>query len=228
LVVNRLFPEDLPRGRIKDRPEDFVVEEIPAYAPSGAGEHIFVRFTKRNLTTIDAVDAIARALSCDARNVGFAGMKDKCALATQTISIHTPRGVEPSTLASRAQALSLDGIVVREATPHGHKLKAGHLEGNRFAITVRDIARERLEEVTGTLDRIAEQGVPNAFGTQRFGVGGTMRSAPWPGCGARTKARAIGASSACSGRRCSRLYSTPSWTHACATERGHRRWRGTS
>ncbi len=36
----------MPRGRIKVRPEDFVVEEIPAYAPTGTGEHVFIRFTK--------------------------------------------------------------------------------------------------------------------------------------------------------------------------------------
>ena len=52
----------LPRGRIKVSPEDFVVEEIPAYEPSGAGSHLYVRFTKTDLTTPDALRAIARAL----------------------------------------------------------------------------------------------------------------------------------------------------------------------
>ena len=58
----RLCMLELPRGRIKGTPEDFVVEELPAYAPSGTGEHVFVRFTKRDRTTLDAVRAIARAL----------------------------------------------------------------------------------------------------------------------------------------------------------------------
>ncbi len=172
---------DLPRGRLKQSPEDFVVEEIPAYAPSGTGEHVFVRFTKRDATTLDATRAFARALGCNPRDVGFAGMKDKRAVATQTISLQAPRGVDPKVLAERALALSLDGIAVHEASPHGNKLKPGHLEGNRFAVTVRDVARDRLGDVTAALDRVARVGVPNAFGAQRFGNAGdnAVRALAW-------------------------------------------------
>ena len=162
----------LPRGRIKDRPEDFVVEEIPAYAPSGAGPHVFIRFTKRDRTTLDAVRDIARALSCDPRDAGYAGMKDKRAQATQTVSVLAPRGMDPGAIAAQARALELDGIAVHDATPHGHKLKPGHLRGNRFAIMVRGIARHRLDEVTHALDEVSKTGVPNAFGAQRFGASG--------------------------------------------------------
>jgi tRNA pseudouridine13 synthase len=161
-----------PTARIKERAEDFVVEEIAAYAPSGAGDHVFVRFTKTELTTLDAVRTIARALSCDPREAGFAGMKDKRAVTTQTLSVHAPRGVDPKDLARRASALSLEGIAVHDATPHGNKLKPGHLAGNRFAITLRAVPVERVGEVTRSLDRVAHEGIPNAFGPQRFGRGG--------------------------------------------------------
>ena len=164
---------DLPRGRIKDRPEDFVVEEIPAYPPSGEGSHVYVRFTKRDLTTMDAVRDVAQALSCAWRDAGYAGMKDKRAEATQTVSLLAPAGVDPSALAARARGLELRGIVVHEAALHGHKLKPGHLRGNRFSIAVRDIARERLAEVTRAFDRVSKAGVPNAFGPQRFGREGS-------------------------------------------------------
>jgi tRNA pseudouridine13 synthase len=172
---------DLPRGHIKHRPEDFVVEEMAAYAPSGAGEHVFVRFTKRDVTTLDAARALACALGCDPRETGFAGMKDKRAVATQTISVHAPRGVDPSAIATRAPSLSLQGIVVHDATRHPNKLKPGHLAGNRFEITVRDIARERAGDVACALDRVAREGVPNAFGAQRFGGGGdnAARALAW-------------------------------------------------
>lgn len=172
---------DLPRGRIKDRPEDFVVDEIPAYAPSGAGEHVFVRFTKRDMTTMDAARAIATALGCDARATGSAGMKDKLAVATQTISLQAPTGTDPAAMASRARSLGLEGLVVHEATPHGHKLKPGHLAGNRFTITVRDVARDRIDDVARALERVACDGVPNAFGKQRFGAGGdnAARALAW-------------------------------------------------
>ena len=170
-----------PRGVIKRSAEDFVVEEIPAYAPEGSGEHVFLRITKRDKTTIDAARLIARALECDFREVGYAGMTDRRAIATQTISIHSPRGVDSRSVAERARLLSLDGITVVEATPHPHKLKPGHLDGNRFTIVVRDIAPERLAEVIGALDRVGQQGIPNAFGEQRFGRSGdnVARAMAW-------------------------------------------------
>jgi len=128
------LPVPLPHGRIKESPEDFVVEEIPAYGPSGAGDHVMVRFTKRDWTTIEAVRAIARALGCDPRAAGFAGMKDKRAVTTQTLSLQAPRGAKAADLATRAMGLAIDGIAIREASPHPHKMKPGHLAGNRFAI----------------------------------------------------------------------------------------------
>jgi len=163
---------DLPRARFKERPDDFVVEEIPAYEPVGAGTHVYVRFTKTDRTTLDVVRDVARALGCDARAAGFAGMKDRRAVTTQTISLEAPRGVDPNDLARRALSLSLDGVVVHAARPHGNKLKPGHLAGNRFAITLRGVASERVAEVTGALERMARDGVPNAFGAQRFGAAG--------------------------------------------------------
>jgi len=163
---------DLPRARFKERPDDFVVEEIPAYEPVGAGTHVYVRFTKTDRTTLDVVRAVARALGCEPRAAGFAGMKDRRAVTTQTISLEAPRGVDPNDLAQRALSLSIDGVVVHAARPHGNKLKPGHLAGNRFAIALRGVAAERVTEVTGALERMARDGVPNAFGAQRFGAAG--------------------------------------------------------
>ncbi|MGH7268937.1 MAG: tRNA pseudouridine(13) synthase TruD [Polyangiaceae bacterium] len=161
-----------PRVRIKCRPADFVVEEISAYEPSGAGEHVMVRFTKTDRNTLDAVRAISQALSCDPRASGFAGMKDKRAVTTQTMSVQAPRGVSSLDLARRAEALSLDGITVLRAAPHGNKLKPGHLAGNRFTIALRGLPPARLDEVAVAFERITNEGVPNAFGAQRFGARG--------------------------------------------------------
>jgi len=160
---------DRPTGRIKAKLEDFVVEELPAYEPSGTGEHVFVRITKTDLTTLEAVKRVARALACDAREVGFAGMKDRHGVTTQTLSVHAPRGVAPDDLATRARALEIEGVVVHSAVCHGNKLKPGHLAGNRFSIMVRDVLAEHLDDVERALREVALQGVPNAFGAQRFG-----------------------------------------------------------
>jgi tRNA pseudouridine13 synthase len=159
----------LPHGRIKGRFEDFVVDELPAYEPSGTGEHVYVRITKTNVNTLDAVRSVARALGCDPRQAGFAGMKDRHGVTSQTLSLLAPRGVAPQALADRARALSIEGIVVHSATPHGNKLKPGHLAGNRFSIAVRDVPRDRLPDVERALQDVSRMGVPNAFGAQRFG-----------------------------------------------------------
>jgi tRNA pseudouridine13 synthase len=158
------------RGVIKSVPEDFVVEEIAAYEPSGDGEHVFVRFKKRDMNTDAAARAIARALGADPRAVGIAGNKDKRAVTTQTISLAPPRGVGPDDLANRALALALDGIEVLAAKRHRNKLKTGHLHGNRFAIRVRGLDLQAANAFVERAARVGKEGVPNAFGEQRFGV----------------------------------------------------------
>jgi tRNA pseudouridine13 synthase len=157
----------LPRGRIKDVPEDFVVEELPAYEAQGTGDHLFVRFTKRNLTTEDAVKAIAHGAGVQARDVGVAGLKDKVGVTTQTISLPIPRASEG--FEERVMALSLPGIVLHEAKRHANKLKTGHLLGNRFTIVVRGLADDAVDEVVASFERAGRDGIPNAFGSQRFG-----------------------------------------------------------
>ncbi|HWU87658.1 MAG TPA: tRNA pseudouridine(13) synthase TruD, partial [Kofleriaceae bacterium] len=76
---------DLPGigGVLRRTDDDFAVDEVPAYAPSGAGDHVFVRIEKRGLTTPQAVLAIARALGVRDRDIGVAGMKDRRAVTTQ-------------------------------------------------------------------------------------------------------------------------------------------------
>ncbi len=156
---------ELPSGTIKQRPEDFVVDEIPAYEPSGEGTHLYIHFRKKNLTTDQAVRAFARALDVDRRDIGVAGLKDKVAITTQWISIPAS---DPS-VDERVAKLAIDGVEILEHRRHANKLKTGHLKGNRFTIVVRDIDCSRLAEVTSALERIAKEGVPNAFGVQRFG-----------------------------------------------------------
>ena len=172
-----------PTAQIKASADDFVVEELPAYAPSGQGSHLFVRFTKRNLTTEQAMAALASALDTSVRDAGCAGMKDKVAVTTQTISLAIPPGVSAATMVDRAHGVVLDGITVHEAVPHGNKLKPGHLAGNRFSIVVRGIERSRLPEVAASFERMGREGVRNDFGSQRFGRDGqnAERALAWLG-----------------------------------------------
>jgi tRNA pseudouridine13 synthase len=156
-----------PSGRIKLRPEDFVVVELPTYEASGTGDHLFVRFTKTGRTTADVVDALARGARVPGRDVGVAGLKDKVAVTTQTISLPVPN--ERPTFDADVASLEIPGVVIHEVKRHGNKLRTGHLRGNRFELTVRGIDPARLGEVEESLARVGREGLPNAFGSQRFG-----------------------------------------------------------
>lgn len=149
-------------GKIRSVPEDFRVEEVPAYPAAGHGGHLFVQFEKRNLTTREAVSRLAKALQVDLRAVGVAGQKDKSAVTTQWASF------ERAT-ADAALRLSLPDIRVLAAVPHPHKLRTGHVRANRFALVIRDTsALDEAREVVAQLERV---GVPNYYGEQRFGAG---------------------------------------------------------
>jgi tRNA pseudouridine13 synthase len=152
-------------GRVKERPEDFVVEEIPAYAPSGAGEHVLFEIEKRGITTPAALERLARALGRPRAEFGYAGLKDARALTRQWLST---RGVTPEAVC----ALELEGLRVLSAERHGNKLRVGHLRGNRFRLRLRGVGSERERDVDAVLARLDERGLPNAFGPQRFGKDG--------------------------------------------------------
>lgn len=157
-------------GVLRSTDEDFAVDEEPAYAPSGAGDHVFARIEKRGLTTPEAVRAIAGALGVKEREIGVAGMKDRHAVTTQWLSLPPP--VTPE----GARALELGGVRILEAARHPHKLRTGHVRGNRFRIRVRGLggdAGELARRAREILDRLAEPpGAPNWYGEQRFGRGG--------------------------------------------------------
>src|SRR5688572_25811525 len=119
-------------GRIKERPEDFAVTEIPLYEPSGQGEHVYCEIQKVNLTTFDAVNRIAAALNVHPKAIGFAGMKDAKAVTRQTLSIH---GTAPEAV----QNLKVDGVGVLWVDRHLNKIRLGHLKGNRFVIKIRGV-----------------------------------------------------------------------------------------
>ena len=150
-------------GAIKETPEDFRVEEIPLYLPSGEGEHLYLTVEKRGLTTLDLVDRLARALGADKKHMGYAGLKDARATTRQTISIP---GVRPED----ALALDLEGIRILSASFHRNKLRTGHLAGNRFEIRIRETVPEALARAQDILHILQMTGVPNFFGEQRYGV----------------------------------------------------------
>lgn len=157
-------------GAVRRRPEDFRVDEVPAYGPDGRpGAHLLVQLTKRGVTTEDALLELSRQTGVPRPELGLAGLKDKDAVTTQWVSL-------PAAAAPRLAAFSHRDMSLGPAHPHGNKLRRGHLRGNRFTLVVRDLAvpvDEALARVRAKLARLAEQGgLDNLYGSQRLGDGG--------------------------------------------------------
>lgn len=136
------------------------MDEIPAYQPAGAGPHLYLHVEKRGRTTRDVIRALAHRLGVAERDAGYAGMKDKEAIATQWLSFPVARDPDSASLAG-------EGYRILQVARHGNRLRTGHLRGNRFSIRVRggDIAAAQ-----ACAAAVASRGLPNFFGSQRFGV----------------------------------------------------------
>jgi tRNA pseudouridine13 synthase len=149
-------------GVIKQRPEDFFVQEIPLYEPSGEGEHVYCEVQKTGITTFEAIHRLADTLKVSSRDIGYGGMKDAHAITRQIFSI---QGTTPE----KVMGAFLAGMTVQWAARHGNKLRLGHLAGNRFAIKIREVNPTDVVKLKPVLELIEKRGLPNFFGEQRFG-----------------------------------------------------------
>ncbi|BBQ82519.1 TPA: tRNA pseudouridine(13) synthase TruD [Kluyvera ascorbata] len=153
-------------GQLKANPEDFLVVEDLGFEPDGEGEHILVRILKNGCNTRFVADALAKFLKIHAREVSFAGQKDKHAVTEQWLCARVPGNTMPD-----LSQFQLEGCQVLEYARHKRKLRLGALKGNQFTLVLREV-RGR-DDVEARLQAIAERGVPNYFGAQRFGIGGS-------------------------------------------------------
>lgn len=152
-------------GVLKQRPEDFLVEEIPAYEPCGEGEHLYLFVEKTNHATMHVIRLLAEHFGVRRDAVGVAGLKDKVAVTRQLFSIHLP-----GRRAEEFPALQREGVVIHWMDRHTNKLRRGHLAGNRFIIRVRGVQPTAVVHAHRSLSRLAAVGAPNRVGEQRFGV----------------------------------------------------------
>lgn len=153
-------------ARIRSVPGDFAVDEIDAFAPSGAGEHLLLTVEKRGMNTAFAARRIAAWAGVAESAIGYAGLKDRHALTRQRFSVWIPKKIAPE-----IDALQSEDLRVLEHAWHARKLPRGALAGNRFALTLREVEGDAAA-IEARLQAIAGRGVPNYFGEQRFGRGG--------------------------------------------------------
>lgn len=165
-----IISHDLPGigGAIKARPEHFLVEEILPYAPCGEGEHVYVTFRRSGWNTADAVRQMQKALNVKPADAGWGGRKDKTAVVVQTVSFRL--GIDAA-LGDIEKALAGLPFDIVHIDRHRNKIKTGHVAANRFTIIVSQPAPEALPRARAIAARLAEWGVPNFYGPQRFGHG---------------------------------------------------------
>lgn len=162
----RCGPPTQIRGVIRSTPEDFRVEELPAYDADGTEHaHLLLTMTKRGWSSEAALQEIARALGLRRDTLGMAGLKDRHALTTQWISI--PAGQETA-----IAEFNHPDIELGPPKPHRNKLKTGHLRGNKFTLIVREVPRATLDTLTSRVERLKSIGLSNHYGVQRFGHDG--------------------------------------------------------
>ena len=162
-ALPRAHGAPLFKGRLRVRPEDFLVDEHLGFDPDGEGDHLLLHVRKTDANTQWVARRLARLAGAPIAAVGYAGLKDRHAVTTQWFSIPRPRGGIPDW-----SGLREEGIDVLEGHSHRRRLRRGALRGNRFEILVRATAPARpgLEQ---RLASIRAHGIPNYFGEQRFG-----------------------------------------------------------
>lgn len=181
----RAHGEPCGRAQLKAQPEHFRVTEVLDIELSGQGEHLWLLIEKRDLNTEDVARQLARAAGIKLKDVSYAGIKDKRAITSQWFSLQLPGRVDPD-----FTPLWDGQLRCLASGRHSRKLQRGAHRANRFVIRLTDLQAGHglLDE---RLQRIAEQGVPNYFGPQRFGRdGGNVQQArQWAERGALPPAR---------------------------------------
>jgi len=161
------------RGTIRSQPEDFIVREWLGFEADGEGDHWLLTVRKRNANTHWITKQIAKLANIHPRDVGFAGLKDRNAVAEQSFTVPVR-----SAMASEWLTVCTEDFDVIAAQRHRRKLKRGALKGNDFEIVVRDFTGSAAA-VAERLAVIGSAGVPSYFGPQRFGheLGNLQRAA---------------------------------------------------
>jgi len=152
------------KGKLKAKAEHFQVNENLGFEFTGSGEHLMVRIRKTGENTSFVANELAKACGVKSKDVSWAGLKDRHAVTEQWLSVHLPKGEMPDFSQFLAQYPSIE-IVATDR--HNKKLRPGDLIGNQFVVTMSEVSN--VEDVISRLESVSKVGVPNYFGSQRFG-----------------------------------------------------------
>ena len=178
-----------PQGyaKFKLKASDFIVREKLSFEPEGEGTHAFLYIEKTNTNTEWLARQLARFVGVEAKEIGYAGLKDRNAVTTQWFSVNLEIIDAPDW-----DDFQLDGVKILKKTLHRKKLKRGAIKCNEFEIVLRDVENTSKEELTNKINKIQSSGVPNYFAQQRFGhdYNNLTRAARWFNGSQKIKKRA--------------------------------------
>lgn len=157
----------------RESPDDFMVEEQLGWEPGGGGEHLFLLVRKRGLTTAEVAQRMAACAGVQARQVSHAGLKDRQGVCIQWLSVQLPGREDPD-----FSSLEGESLKILRQVRNRRRLRIGSHSGNRFTITLRDLADPH-RQWESRLEQVGRNGVPNYFGEQRFGRDNPSRVLAW-------------------------------------------------
>ena len=169
----RAYPAPLT-GHFRSQPEDFIVDEQMDIALSGSGEHLWLRVRKTGANTDWVAGQLARCAGVPAKEVGYAGLKDRHAVTIQWFSLQLPGMADPDFSILPAE------IEILQQQRHDKKLRRGALSSNRFVLTLRECTGD-FAQAGSICQQIAQDGIPNYYGEQRFGHnhGNLLKAERW-------------------------------------------------
>lgn len=167
LGLEVFLTRDIPGigGRLRNTPEDFVVDEISILPPPFPdGKFVIAKVWHRNWEANRLVRRLGSNLHIGRSRIGFAGTKDGRSVATQLMSFNAP--------IEEVRSLDIPDVKILDPYTARRMISIGDLVGNKFQIHVTDISQGT--DVKGICDAVKERldpigGFPNFFGIQRFG-----------------------------------------------------------
>lgn len=165
MKLNYLLGTPQQTGRLKAEFADFIVREELGYPLAGEGEFVAVKVCKTNANTLFVGEQLAKFVGISAKNMSYAGLKDRHAVTEQWFCLHLAGKETPD-----FSTFECEGMEILEVTRHNRKIRTGALEGNHFELLLRDVVET--DELKQRLNQLQEIGFPNYFTEQRFGRDG--------------------------------------------------------
>ena len=165
MKLNYLLGTPQQTGRLKAEFADFIVREELGYPLAGEGEFVAVKVRKTNANTLFVGEQLAKFVGISAKNMSYAGLKDRHAVTEQWFCLHLAGKETPD-----FSTFECEGVEILEVARHNRKIRTGALEGNYFELLLRDV--EETDELKQRLNQVQAVGFPNYFTEQRFGRDG--------------------------------------------------------